>query len=106
MERNRPALVQQQRARCFHRRADIDSFGDLYGPTAEGARYRGTVVRLKRPVTEGGKWTPTVLYTFRGIPDGGDPAASLIFDALGNLYGTTEDGGNSGGYGTVFEVSP
>jgi uncharacterized repeat protein (TIGR03803 family) len=84
----------------------FDSFGDLYGPTAEGARYRGTVVRLKRPVTEGGKWTPTVLYTFRGIPDGGDPAASLIFDALGNLYGTTEDGGNSGGYGTVFEVSP
>jgi uncharacterized repeat protein (TIGR03803 family) len=29
----------------------------------------------------------------------------LIFDASGNLYGTT-DGGGSGGYGTVFELSP
>ncbi|MFZ0319108.1 MAG: choice-of-anchor tandem repeat GloVer-containing protein [Candidatus Sulfotelmatobacter sp.] len=35
--------------------------------------------------------------------------APLMRDAAGNLYGTTEDGGNtacSGGCGTVFELSP
>ena len=31
--------------------------------------------------------------------------AGLIFDAAGNLYGTTEGGGTYGN-GTVFELSP
>jgi hypothetical protein len=84
----------------------FDSSGNLYGPTAEGAKFRGTVVRLKPPATQGGKWIPTVLYTFQGSPDGAGPAARLILDAVGNPYGTTEGGGSSGGYGTVFEVSP
>jgi hypothetical protein len=36
---------------------------------------------------------------------GFDPAAGLIGDTLGNIYGTTYMGGN--GYeGTVFELSP
>jgi hypothetical protein len=84
----------------------IDSLGNLYGPTAEGANFRGALVRLKRPATQGGKWVPAVLYTFQGSPDGASPAARLIFDASGNLYSTTQAGGSSGGYGTVFEVSP
>jgi uncharacterized repeat protein (TIGR03803 family) len=29
----------------------------------------------------------------------------LVFDAAGNLYGTTQSGG-AYGYGTVFELSP
>ena len=33
------------------------------------------------------------------------PVASLIFDAAGNLYGTTVAGGTYG-YGTVFELTP
>jgi len=37
--------------------------------------------------------------------DGYNPYSSLIFDALGNLYGTTEVGG-AYGYGTVFEITP
>jgi hypothetical protein len=88
----------------------FDSFGNLYGPTNEGAQFRGTVVRLKRPATQGGKWVPAVLYTFQGSPDGAGPSARLIFDAMGNLYGTTQGGGIGqacqGGCGTVFEVSP
>jgi uncharacterized repeat protein (TIGR03803 family) len=82
-----------------------DSSGDLYGPTAEGAEFRGAVVRLRHPAKKGGAWVPTVLYTFQGSPDGAGPAARLIFDGHGGLYGTTEGGGNAGD-GTVFSVWP
>jgi hypothetical protein len=44
------------------------------------------------------------IYTFSGGADGGTPEGSLVADAIGNLYGTTEKGGT--GYGTVFELSP
>src|SRR5262249_33555105 len=37
--------------------------------------------------------------------DGSDPAAALLFDRAGNLFGTTFAGGDSG-QGTVFELSP
>jgi uncharacterized repeat protein (TIGR03803 family) len=50
-----------------------------------------------------------ILHSFHGT-DGSGPSASLIFDAAGNLYGTTELGGTGlctgGGCGTVFELSP
>ena len=45
----------------------------------------------------------TVLYSFTGLADGGNPAAGLIRDSAGNLYGTTVAGG--GFYGTVFKVN-
>jgi hypothetical protein len=87
-----------------------DSSGNLYGPTNEGARFRGTLVRLKHPARRDGKWVPTVLYTFQGSPDGANPAGQLIFDKAGAIYGTTQYGGTGqvcqGGCGTVFEVSP
>ena len=57
--------------------------------------------------------TYTVLHQFTGAGDGGVPAAGLTFDATGNLYGTTEEGGyfgnrycSSGGCGTVFKLTP
>lgn len=50
--------------------------------------------------------TETVLYSF-GIQSryGATPWGSLIMDKQGNLYGTTEQGGEYGS-GTVFELSP
>jgi uncharacterized repeat protein (TIGR03803 family) len=46
----------------------------------------------------------TLLHGFGGgHSDGGSPAASLIFDSLGDLYGTTTTGGRGDG-GTVFKV--
>src|SRR5450755_2262328 len=50
-----------------------------------------------------------VLYSFTGGNDGGRPAADLVFDKAGNLYGTTVIGGNSanctGGCGAVFKLT-
>src|ERR1700733_10298192 len=56
-----------------------------------------------------------VLHNFgNGSKDGRTPIGSLIFDASGNLYGTTSEGGTgvdhcntgTGGCGTVFELKP
>jgi len=50
----------------------------------------------------------TVLYSFcssANCTDGKGPAAGLIQDAAGNLYGTTPGGGVNGA-GTVFELEP
>ncbi len=46
----------------------------------------------------------SVVYNFTGGNDGGQPAAQLVFDSAGNMYGTTVVGGLSG-CGTVFKLS-
>ena len=82
----------------------FDQAGNLYGTTGYGggALNSGTVFKLARNAD--GSWTESVLHSFNGS-DGSVPAAGLIFDAAGNLYGTTEGGGSSGG-GTVFKLAP
>jgi uncharacterized repeat protein (TIGR03803 family) len=81
----------------------FDTSGNLYGTTVQGgANGVGTVFRLA--LTANKPWT-TVLHSFNGT-DGAEPAASVIFDASGNLYGTTSIGGNNSGRGTVFELKP
>ena len=47
--------------------------------------------------------TPTTLVSFNGA-DGTFPEGSLIADANGDLFGTTEDGGANDD-GTVFEIA-
>jgi uncharacterized repeat protein (TIGR03803 family) len=46
-----------------------------------------------------------VLYSFSGGADGGDPAAELVVDGAGDLYGTTVVGG-ADACGTVFKLTP
>jgi len=46
----------------------------------------------------------TVLHSFT-FPDGARPAADLIRDSAGDLYGTTQNGGAYGN-GVVFKLSP
>ena len=83
----------------------FDSGGHLYGTTyVGGVSDYGTVFELSPPTAGRTAWTETVLHRFAGT-DGTNPVAGLIFDAAGNLYGTTLGGGVSD-YGTVFELSP
>lgn len=83
-----------------------DSAGNLYGTTPVcGAFDSGIVFELVRPVPPSTEWTETVLHSFAGGSDGQNPNAGLIFDAAGNLYGTTTNGGTAG-LGTVFELTP
>jgi uncharacterized repeat protein (TIGR03803 family) len=82
----------------------MDNEGNLYGTTYDGGSGSGTVFELSPTGT--GTWNETVLYNFGSQSgDGGHPAATLNIDNVGNLYGTTTDGGSGNG-GTVFEMSP
>lgn len=88
--------------------------GTLFGTTYSGGTgcygmVCGTVYNLKPPQsfcrTGVCPWTETVLHNFAGYPyDGGEPQyMDPIFDASGNMYGTTCGGGGLN-YGTVFEM--
>jgi len=85
----------------------FDASGNLYGTTFQGGVLAdcdghgcGVVYELSHT---NGNWVQTILYTFTGS-NGAAPEAGLAFDASGNLYGTTAQGG---GYdqGTVFRLS-
>jgi hypothetical protein len=87
----------------------FNSLGNLYGTTLYDGGYcctgYGTVYKLTDHVV-------TILHRFKG-PDGAFPVGQLVADATGNLYGTTQVGGNGkycpsmpiGGCGTVFKFS-
>lgn len=93
-----------------------DGAGNFYGTTDGGglktcgfsAPFCGTV--YKATFAPDGTWKEKVIYSFKGGNDGAAPSGTLIFDGLGNLYGTTVTGGNSlcngEGCGTVFKLSP
>jgi uncharacterized repeat protein (TIGR03803 family) len=75
--------------------------GQADGISPEGdASGQGTVFTL----TPWGR--EKVLYSFTGEMDGGNPISGLVFDAEGNLYGTTVEGGLFSFYGVVFELIP
>jgi uncharacterized repeat protein (TIGR03803 family) len=86
------------------------STGVFYGTTiGGGANNLGTVFALSP--NESGGWNESVLYSFGSYStDGVFPYSGLTLDTLGNLYGTTSQGGAGGGTGigpgTVFELSP
>jgi uncharacterized repeat protein (TIGR03803 family) len=90
----------------------FDKSGNLYGTTGSGGAYdNGAVFKL---TPSNGAWTETVIYSFCpnriNCTDGSWPITDLVFDATGNLYGTTFYGGSNGcgnsGCGVVFELSP
>ncbi len=95
----------------------MDSAGNLYGTTTAGGTSKqcqngcGTVFELT-PSTDDNDWTESVLYSFCSeseCSDGANPTTGVILDSLGNLYGTTLQGGVGGvnnACGTVFELTP
>jgi uncharacterized repeat protein (TIGR03803 family) len=99
------------------RAALIDVNGALYGTTFHGGdskcrNYTGVGCGTVFSITPSG--AENVLHTFTGPPDGAWPAAALI-NVHGTLYGTTAEGGNSGGChlghpkigcGSVYSITP
>ncbi len=82
----------------------LDGAGGLYGVTWYGGNYGdGTVFNLTP--TSSGEWTERGLHQFKGDKDGAHPRSGLIFDSLGDLYGTAANEYASG-YGIVFKLVP
>ncbi len=85
----------------------MDRAGNLYGTIKSGGAYGFGQVYKLTPSAHG--WTYTSVYDFcpAGWPctDGATPPSGLALDSEGNLYGTTSNGGATGG-GVVFEITP
>ncbi len=86
-----------------------DKAGTLFGTTFVGGDETGycgsggcgVVFKLDAAGKE------TVLHAFTGPPDGYYPAAAMVRDEEGNLYGTTSFGGSASlPAGTVFKLDP
>jgi uncharacterized repeat protein (TIGR03803 family) len=84
----------------------VDAKGNLYGGSTGGGVY-GLGVAYQLTPKAGGTWTEKLLHSFNNNGhDGWGNQGRFIFDALGNLYGTTSDGGIGTEFGTVYELSP
>jgi uncharacterized repeat protein (TIGR03803 family) len=91
-----------------------DAAGNLYGTTNTGGggvsntfcdNGCGSVFKLA-PKGDG-TYAESVIHSFpgtKGNTDGRNPVGGLVFDSAGNLWGSTQGGGN--GNGTVFELTP
>ena len=92
----------------------FDHQGNLYTTTADGGTPgAGAVVELSPPANQGSEWTLSQLYGFGGkATNGRNPATGVLFDAAGNLWGTTTHGstyystGPANTDGVLFELMP
>jgi|CZLA01.1.fsa_nt_gi uncharacterized repeat protein (TIGR03803 family) len=85
-----------------------DAAGNLYGTTFSGGTQDSCGTVFKLSPGKNNKWTHTVLYSFdyyNNWEDGCQPTGGVVFDKAGNLYGTTQWGGEDG-YGAVYEITP
>jgi uncharacterized repeat protein (TIGR03803 family) len=93
----------------------FDSHGNLFGSTNQGqgggcvGAGCGTIFELSQ--VKNGSWRFSVVHNF-SAKQGGGPAGNMVFNASGNLYGSTVIGGNlaackqQGGCGVVFKLTP
>ena len=90
----------------------FDQSGNLYGTTnwSQNYDYDGSVYELS-PSNDG--WLASVLYTFTYSYQVGGPYGGVVFDREGNLWGTSDAGGNpnclignNSPCGLLFELTP
>jgi len=85
----------------------LDNKGNLYGVTGSGGTGQcsdygcGTVFELVPKAK--GTWRETILHNFTAGSDGAIPWSGLVFDSVGNLYGTLQGDNGLGGSG-VFQL--
>ncbi len=94
----------------------FDRAGNMFGTTDSGggpcnSSSIGCGIVFEFSPVAGGGWKETIVHRFGRGADGNTPIGGLVFDASGNLYGTTYKGGliNSAcpfGCGIVYELSP
>jgi uncharacterized repeat protein (TIGR03803 family) len=80
----------------------FDAAGSLYG-TAEGGNVSGGGIVFRLTAANGGKWDETVLHWFSNSGPGAS-LSGLLFDSVGDLYGTSIEGTYF--CGTVFRLKP
>ena len=78
----------------------LGSDGNFYGTTEGGGATGGGAVFRVTPTGD-----ESVLYSFQDGSDAAFPMATLLEGSDGNLYGTSNSGGQNAG-GTVFMVTP
>ncbi len=84
--------------------------GNLYGVCEQGGFGNNYGWVFELPPNCNGTCTPSNLHNF-GFSDGANPYGPVVFDAGGNLYGTTYRGGytgspcGTGGCGVVWEIA-
>jgi uncharacterized repeat protein (TIGR03803 family) len=76
--------------------------GHLYGAATTGGTFGSGVVFELTP--REGQWDFKTIYSFKGQVDGSFPYGALLFDASGNIFGTTYYGG-ANNIGSVYELS-
>ena len=87
----------------------LDASGSLYGAELYGGLSNyGAIFELSR--ADSGKWHETVLYNFiGGGADGQNPWQAPVLDSSGNLWGTTQQGGEAQyclNCGVIYELVP
>ena len=80
----------------------MDQSGNLYGVTGCDTAPGGNLFKL---TPADGGWQYTDLHDFPEGNEGWYPWGGVVVDAAGNIYGTTEFGGNFS-RGTVWEFTP
>ena len=87
----------------------FDASGNLYGTTIQGGGWMsdcleyGCGAAYQISPSNGG-WHASMIYSFANGSTN-TPWSGVIVDSLGNLYGTTNAGGEAG-FGSIYELSP
>ena len=86
----------------------LDAAGNLYGTASASYHGDGAVFELSSSAK--GVWKATILHKFTTVKGGAGPDGGLVFDSQGNLYGSTEYGGQGCGVGVgcglIFKLTP
>ena len=77
----------------------FDAAGNMYGTAQYGGNASYGTVWKRTPAG-----IVSVLYNFTSGYDGANPYGGVVFDGLGNMYGTAANGGL--GYGTLWKIDP